>query len=163
MHRHCRLLRLWRLAACLQRWQPVPFPARCRPASPPPTPGRPPPDALRCIKALDGAVWKGKAVKACFGTTKYCNAFLKGLPCNNPDCLYLHDIGGWARQGVRQGAGRSGGRRARGMQQGGRRMRVWPRRVKMHGGQLKGIGQAATGRAFSCARLGVAGCDAQAG
>jgi CCR4-NOT transcription complex subunit 4 len=50
-------------------------------------------DALRCIKALDGAVWKGKPVRACFGTTKYCNAFLKGLPCNNPDCLYLHDIG----------------------------------------------------------------------
>jgi hypothetical protein len=34
-------------------------------------------------------------VKACFGTTKYCNAFLKGLPCNNPECLYLHDLGGW--------------------------------------------------------------------
>lgn len=29
----------------------------------------------------------------CYGTTKYCNAFLKGLPCNNQDCLYLHDIG----------------------------------------------------------------------
>ncbi len=35
----------------------------------------------------------GKTIKACFGTTKYCNAFLKGVPCNNPDCLYLHDIG----------------------------------------------------------------------
>jgi hypothetical protein len=35
----------------------------------------------------------GKVIKACFGTTKYCNAFLKGVPCNNPDCLYLHDIG----------------------------------------------------------------------
>ena len=35
----------------------------------------------------------GKLVKACYGTTKYCNAFLKGLPCNNADCLYLHDVG----------------------------------------------------------------------
>lgn len=33
------------------------------------------------------------AVQVCFGTTKYCNAFLKGLPCNNPECLYLHEIG----------------------------------------------------------------------
>lgn len=56
-----------------------------------------PPDALRCIKALDGAVWKGRQVKACFGTTKYCNAFLKGVPCNNHDCLYLHELG--ARRG----------------------------------------------------------------
>jgi hypothetical protein len=46
----------------------------------------------------------GKTIKACFGTTKYCNAFLKGVPCNNHDCLYLHDIGespvalvGWFR------------------------------------------------------------------
>jgi len=32
-------------------------------------------------------------VRACFGTTKYCNAFLKGIPCNNGDCLYLHAVG----------------------------------------------------------------------
>lgn len=51
-----------------------------------------PEDALRCIEAIDGSVWEGKTIKACFGTTKYCNAFLKGVPCNNPDCLYLHDI-----------------------------------------------------------------------
>ena len=35
----------------------------------------------------------GKQVKACYGTTKYCNAFLKGMPCNNTDCLYLHAEG----------------------------------------------------------------------
>ena len=28
--------------------------------------------------------------RASFGTTKYCNAFIKGIPCINPDCLYLH-------------------------------------------------------------------------
>jgi hypothetical protein len=49
-------------------------------------------DALKCIKALDGAAWVGKPIKACFGTTKYCNAFLKSVVCNNPDCLYLHDL-----------------------------------------------------------------------
>ena len=32
-------------------------------------------------------------MKACYGTTKYCNAFLKGIPCNNSDCLYLHAEG----------------------------------------------------------------------
>lgn len=48
-------------------------------------------DALRCIKLVDGALWRGKPVKACFGTTKYCNAFIKGMTCNNPDCLYLHE------------------------------------------------------------------------
>ncbi|KAF1899693.1 hypothetical protein Lal_00019823 [Lupinus albus] len=30
---------------------------------------------------------------ACFGTTKYCHAWLRNVPCNNPDCLYLHEIG----------------------------------------------------------------------
>ena len=32
-------------------------------------------------------------MRACFGTTKYCNAFLKGIVCNNTDCLYLHAVG----------------------------------------------------------------------
>ena len=41
-----------------------------------------------------GLYWcAGKSMKACYGTTKYCNAFLKGLPCNNVECLYLHDVG----------------------------------------------------------------------
>ena len=68
-----------------------PLPLNAPPHTPHPTPT--PTDALRCIKGLEGAVWRGKPIRACFGTTKYCNAFLKGLPCNNPDCLYLHDIG----------------------------------------------------------------------
>mmetsp|Transcript_15602 Transcript_15602/g.53287 ORF Transcript_15602/g.53287 Transcript_15602/m.53287 type:complete len:774 (-) Transcript_15602:39-2360(-) len=52
-----------------------------------------PEDALRCIQAIDGVALDGRILRACFGTTKYCNAFLKHQPCNNPDCLYLHDIG----------------------------------------------------------------------
>lgn len=35
----------------------------------------------------------GRSLRASFGTTKYCNAFLRGLTCNNVDCLYLHELG----------------------------------------------------------------------
>jgi CCR4-NOT transcription complex subunit 4 len=50
-------------------------------------------DSVNCIKKIDGSVLDGHVIRACFGTTKYCNAFLKYQPCNNPDCLYLHEIG----------------------------------------------------------------------
>ncbi|CEF99743.1 RNA recognition motif domain, eukaryote [Ostreococcus tauri] len=50
-------------------------------------------DAMQCIQHIDGSPLDGRILRACFGTTKYCNAFLKYQPCNNPDCLYLHDIG----------------------------------------------------------------------
>ncbi|KAH7289817.1 hypothetical protein KP509_30G019900 [Ceratopteris richardii] len=50
-------------------------------------------DAMRCIQSVNGYMLDGKVLKACFGTTKYCNAWLKHMPCNNPDCLYLHDEG----------------------------------------------------------------------
>ena len=48
---------------------------------------------MKCIQHVDGTPLDGRILRACFGTTKYCNAFLKYQPCNNPDCLYLHDIG----------------------------------------------------------------------
>uniref|UniRef100_A0A061SJX7 CCR4-NOT transcription complex subunit 4 n=1 Tax=Tetraselmis sp. GSL018 TaxID=582737 RepID=A0A061SJX7_9CHLO len=51
-----------------------------------------PPDALRCIEAINETTWDGRLVRACFGTTKYCNNFLRGTTCTNPDCLYLHEI-----------------------------------------------------------------------
>ncbi|QDZ21337.1 CCR4-NOT transcription complex protein [Chloropicon primus] len=50
-------------------------------------------DAVLCIKKIDGSIVDGNVIKACFGTTKYCNSFLKYQQCNNPDCLYLHEIG----------------------------------------------------------------------
>jgi hypothetical protein len=31
--------------------------------------------------------------RASLGTTKYCNAFLRYIPCNSPDCLFLHEVG----------------------------------------------------------------------
>jgi CCR4-NOT transcription complex subunit 4 len=32
-------------------------------------------------------------VRACFGTMKYCHAWLRNMPCSNAECLYLHEIG----------------------------------------------------------------------
>ena len=34
-------------------------------------------------------------IRASFGTTKYCSFFLKGIECNNKDCLFLHK---WAEE-----------------------------------------------------------------
>eukprot|EP00210_Caulerpa_lentillifera_P004558 g4348.t1 len=48
--------------------------------------------AMKCVDAIDGAIWDGHYIRACFGTTKYCQAFLKGAQCNNPDCLYMHHL-----------------------------------------------------------------------
>ena len=51
-------------------------------------------DAAReAIAAIHGFVWDDRTIKASFGTTKYCNMFLKGLKCTNGDCLYLHYLG----------------------------------------------------------------------
>ncbi|KAG5177256.1 RING/Ubox like zinc-binding domain-containing protein [Tribonema minus] len=50
-------------------------------------------DARACIHSVDGFVLEGRTVKANFGTTKYCNSFLRHLPCNNNECMYLHELG----------------------------------------------------------------------
>jgi hypothetical protein len=50
-------------------------------------------DARACIQALEGFWIEGHHIRASFGTTKYCNNFIKGTPCNNPECVYLHDLG----------------------------------------------------------------------
>ncbi|KAG0468066.1 hypothetical protein HPP92_017394 [Vanilla planifolia] len=50
-------------------------------------------EAVRCIQAVHYYILDGKPLRACFGTTKYCHAWLRNMNCNNPDCLYLHDIG----------------------------------------------------------------------
>ena len=44
----------------------------------------------------DASVWSLswlRLSRASFGTTKYCNYFLRGQECTNTDCLYLHSIG----------------------------------------------------------------------
>ncbi len=52
-----------------------------------------PEEARRAIQAMDGTWLDGKLVRASFGTTKYCAYFLRGIACNNPDCMYLHEYG----------------------------------------------------------------------
>ncbi|OVA09934.1 RNA recognition motif domain [Macleaya cordata] len=50
-------------------------------------------EAVRCIQSVHGYTLDGRPLRACFGTTKYCHAWLRNMSCSNPDCLYLHDIG----------------------------------------------------------------------
>lgn len=50
-------------------------------------------EAIRCIQSVHGFVLDARPLRACFGTTKYCHAWLRNVPCSNPDCLYLHEIG----------------------------------------------------------------------
>ncbi|PON53223.1 Splicing factor-like protein [Trema orientale] len=50
-------------------------------------------EAIRCIQNVHGFVLDGRSLRACFGTTKYCHAWLRNVPCTNPDCLYLHEVG----------------------------------------------------------------------
>ncbi|KAL3625936.1 hypothetical protein CASFOL_030465 [Castilleja foliolosa] len=50
-------------------------------------------EAVRCIQSVHGFILDGRPLKACFGTTKYCHAWLRNVPCTNQDCLYLHETG----------------------------------------------------------------------
>ncbi|CAG9314047.1 unnamed protein product [Blepharisma stoltei] len=50
-------------------------------------------EATLCIKACDGFKIEGRRLKATFGTSKYCNSYIKGQKCLNADCLYLHELG----------------------------------------------------------------------
>ncbi|UNI18091.1 RING-type E3 ubiquitin transferase [Purpureocillium takamizusanense] len=48
-------------------------------------------DALKCIQAVHGSVNGERVLKAQYGTTKYCSAWLKFEKCNNPGCMFLHE------------------------------------------------------------------------
>ncbi|KAI3407642.1 uncharacterized protein J3R85_020838 [Psidium guajava] len=50
-------------------------------------------EAIRCIQSVHGFALEGRPLRVCFGTTKYCHAWLRNVPCTNPDCLYLHEVG----------------------------------------------------------------------
>ncbi|KAG0439418.1 CCR4-NOT transcription complex subunit 4 [Dictyocoela muelleri] len=50
-------------------------------------------DAMNCIVNVDESLLDGKVLKCTFGTTKYCTYFLKGMKCQNIECMYLHEIG----------------------------------------------------------------------
>ncbi|CAB9503510.1 CCR4-NOT transcription complex subunit 4 [Seminavis robusta] len=50
-------------------------------------------DTLVCILALDGFYLENRNIRASYGTSKYCSAFIKNVRCNNPECTYLHEMG----------------------------------------------------------------------
>jgi CCR4-NOT transcription complex subunit 4 len=49
-----------------------------------------PEEATRCIQAVHGSQNGDRYLKAQYGTTKYCSAWLKNEKCNNPGCMFLH-------------------------------------------------------------------------
>ncbi|KAL5118546.1 transcriptional repressor general negative regulator of transcription subunit 4 [Pleosporales sp. CAS-2024a] len=50
-------------------------------------------DAEQCIKAVDGSSNGDRQLRAQYGTTKYCSAYLRGEQCNNRNCMFLHEPG----------------------------------------------------------------------
>jgi len=59
-------------------------------------------EATKCINAIDGTFVDGKPLKAAYGTTKYCSSYLRGQPCPNPNCMFLHEPGEEADSYTRQ-------------------------------------------------------------
>lgn len=55
-------------------------------------------DAARAISALDGIAAPqgppGTTLHASYGTTRYCESFLRGGKCDNNNCIFLHEWGG---------------------------------------------------------------------
>lgn len=50
-------------------------------------------DAQSCIQAVDGSPNGDRTLRAQFGTTKYCSAYLRGDACMNRNCMFLHEAG----------------------------------------------------------------------
>ncbi|KAG8532875.1 uncharacterized protein KY384_002753 [Bacidia gigantensis] len=50
-------------------------------------------DAAKCIAAVDGSKNLDRALRAQYGTTKYCSAYLRGETCSNRNCTFLHEEG----------------------------------------------------------------------
>lgn len=50
-------------------------------------------DAALCINTVDGSVNGDRVLRAQYGTTKYCSAYLRGETCNNKNCSFLHETG----------------------------------------------------------------------
>lgn len=50
-------------------------------------------DAASCIDAVDGSQNGERVLRAQFGTTKYCSAYIRGEQCQNRNCMFLHEPG----------------------------------------------------------------------
>ena len=49
--------------------------------------------AATCINSVDGSENGERTLRAQYGTTKYCSAYLRGEVCNNKSCSFLHENG----------------------------------------------------------------------
>jgi len=65
-------------------------------------------DAKMCLQAVNGVWIDNHMIRASYGTTKYCNMFLRGLQCTNPECLYLHKLGNAAASFTKEEMQQSG-------------------------------------------------------
>ncbi|KAF2397016.1 hypothetical protein EJ06DRAFT_482966, partial [Trichodelitschia bisporula] len=50
-------------------------------------------DAALCIECINSNPQSEGRVRAQYGTTKYCSAYLRGETCNNRSCMFLHEPG----------------------------------------------------------------------
>lgn len=48
-------------------------------------------EAKWCIQEVDESILDGKIIRCTYGTTKYCSFYLKNIPCQNNECMYLHE------------------------------------------------------------------------
>jgi CCR4-NOT transcription complex subunit 4 len=49
-------------------------------------------DGAITILSVDQFIFKGRLIRASFGTSKFCQFFLAGQRCTNKECLYLHEL-----------------------------------------------------------------------
>ncbi|KAF1813220.1 hypothetical protein P152DRAFT_465880 [Eremomyces bilateralis CBS 781.70] len=50
-------------------------------------------DAAKCIASVNGSRNGDRVLKAQYGTTKYCSAYLRNETCSNRNCMFLHEAG----------------------------------------------------------------------
>lgn len=50
-------------------------------------------DAEKCIQAVNGSQNGDRVLRAQYGTTKYCSAYLRNETCTNKQCMFLHEPG----------------------------------------------------------------------
>ena len=48
-------------------------------------------EASIALLSIDNTILDNNLIRASYGTTKYCNFFLKGIECINRECLYMHE------------------------------------------------------------------------